>query len=536
VEIDGLVVEGLTDGIWTPIVDGVRLTLSKGEVLGIIGESGAGKSTLGLSALGYTKPGCRIRSGTVKFDGQELTTMSEPELRELRGVRFSYVAQSAAAAFNPAHRIIDQVIESAVQHQQLTARDATIRSEELFEQLELPDSKHFGSRYPHQVSGGQLQRAMTAMAMGCHPDLVVFDEPTTALDVTTQIEVLGAIKHAVHARSSAAIYITHDLAVVAQIADRIMVLRNGCLVEQGDTRSLLKNPTREYTKQLLSVRTLHKKPTIAKIGGSVLEARNITARYPGTSNNVLENVSIQVKKGTTVAIVGESGSGKSTFARVITGLLMPETGEIRYEGKVLPPAIGDRSKEQLRRIQMIYQMPDVALNPRQRVQDIIGRPLEFYLRMKGKAKFDRVTELLNQIELPEEFRDRYPGQLSGGEKQRICIARALAAQPAVIICDEVTSALDQLVAEGILELLQRIQRALEVSYLFITHDLATVKAIADDIVVMFEGAVVEQGPKDVILSPPHAAYTELLLTSIPEMDPDWLSKLIKGRRQAASIE
>jgi len=483
-----------------------------------------------LAALGYTKPGCRIASGSVQFNGKELTTLPEAQLRKLRGVRVSYVAQSAAAAFNPAHRLIDQFSEVAIHHGEMTADEAGQRGRELFSQLELPDPDHFGERYPHQVSGGQLQRAMTAMAMGCQPDIVVFDEPTTALDVTTQIEVLAAIKDAVHTRGSAAIYITHDLAVVAQVADRIMVLRYGDLVEEGETRSLLASPTQEYTRRLLAVRSLRDKRSEQSDQDIVLKVEGITARYPNTEQNVLEKVSIEVEHGKTVALVGESGSGKSTLARVVTGLLPPVDGEMYFRGKSLPLVLRDRTKEELRRVQMIYQMPDVALNPRHRIKDIIGRPVQFYLQMRGAEKEGRVAELLRQIELPEDYGDRRPDQLSGGEKQRVCIARALAAEPDLIICDEVTSALDQLVAEGILELLQRLQNELGVSYLFITHDLATVKAIADNIVVMYQGKIVEQGAKHEILSPPHEEYTSLLLSSVPEMNPDWLDDLMDKRK------
>ena len=537
-EIQNLLIEAEIEGAWKPIVNGLSLNLKKGEIVGLIGESGAGKSTLGLAALGYTKPGCRIVSGSIRFDGQELTTLPETELRKLRGVRVSYVAQSAAAAFNPAHRLIDQFSETSIQHGRMNASEADQRGRELFRQLELPDPDHFGERYPHQVSGGQLQRAMTAMAMGCQPEIVVFDEPTTALDVTTQIEVLAAIKEAVHARGSAAIYITHDLAVVAQVADRIMVLRYGDLVEEGETRDLLSNPTQEYTKRLLAVRSLREERSEQASDAVVLKVDGVTARYPNADQDVLEGVSVEVERGKTVALVGESGSGKSTLARVITGLLPPEQGQVSYKGEILSADLRNRGKEDLRRIQMIYQMPDVALNPRQRVRDVIGRPLEFYLSMRGKEKAARVAELLEQIELPVDFEERYPAQLSGGEKQRVCIARALAAEPDLIICDEVTSALDQLVAEGILELLQRLQNELGVSYLFITHDLATVKAIADDIVVMYQGKIVEQGPKQEILTPPHEDYTALLLSSVPEMDPGWLDNLMDNRRavQASSPE
>jgi len=532
--IKDLVIEADVGGIWQPIVKGLSLSLAQGEVVGLIGESGAGKSTLGLAALGYTKPGCRIRSGSIVLGGQELVNLPESELRKLRGVQVSYVAQSAAAAFNPAHSLMDQFTEAPVQHGILKKLEAQERGRQLFRQLQLPDPDHIGQRYPHQVSGGQLQRMMTAMAMGCQPDIVVFDEPTTALDVTTQIEVLSAIKEAVRARASAAIYITHDLAVVAQVSDRIMVLRDGDLIEGGSTRTLLADPQENYTRRLLSVRSSRNKRVVADATDLILNVEGVTARYPGAQVDVLCNIDVQVERGRTVAVVGESGSGKSTLARVITGLLPPMQGRVSFAGRQLSASLAKRTKDDLQRIQMIYQMPDVALNPRQRVSEVIGRPLQFYLDLKGQALKARIGELLEQIELPTEYMDRFPEQLSGGEKQRVCIARALAAEPDLIICDEVTSALDQLVAEDILKLLEQLQSDLAVSYLFITHDLATVKAIADNVVVMYQGMIVEKGPKVDILSPPHAPYTELLLSSVPEMDPDWLDALMARRKVESS--
>ncbi|MBT7354086.1 MAG: ABC transporter ATP-binding protein [Acidiferrobacteraceae bacterium] len=530
-QMKDLVIEADIDGEWKSIVNGLSLDLHKGEIVGLIGESGAGKSTLGLAAMGYTKPGCRIASGSIRLNQEELVGASHSRLREIRGNQVSYVAQSAAAAFNPAHRLIDQFTESPVQHGKMRPDEAAKRGRELYRQLDLPDPDQIGERFPHQVSGGQLQRAMTAMAMGCDPQLIVFDEPTTALDVTTQIEVLSAIKEAVRARGVAAIYITHDLAVVAQMADRIMVLRYGDLIEEGNARELLRDPKQEYTKRLLEVRSLREQKEGETGQDLILEVTSVTARYPQADEEVLKDISIKVPRGKTVAVVGESGSGKSTLARVITGLLPPRQGSVAFQGNRLPQVLRARSKDQLRAIQMVYQMPDVALNPRQKVSEVIGRPLEFYLGLGGEEKRARVAQLLLQIELPLDYVDRYPGQLSGGEKQRVCIARALAANPDLIICDEVTSALDQLVAEGILELLQNLQNELGVSYLFITHDLATVRAIADHIVVMYQGQVVEQGLKEQILTPPHAPYTELLLSSVPEMDPDWLDVLVERRRR-----
>ena len=528
----GLRIEGRADETWTEIVKGIDLTLHKGEVLGLIGESGAGKSTIGLAAMGFARDGCRISGGEITFDGIDLRAASEEDRRHLRGHRIAYVAQSAAASFNPAHRLIDQYAEAPVRHQVMSRAEAERDAVDLYRRMQLPNPDEIGFRYPHQVSGGQLQRAMTAMAMACRPDLIIFDEPTTALDVTTQIEVLAAIRDIVDQFDTAAIYITHDLAVVAQMADRIKVLLKGEEVEEADTRTMLTAPREAYTKSLWAVRSFAR-PEQAPVGGGtpVVSVRTVTAAYG--SVDVLHDVSFDVHARRTVAVVGESGSGKSTTARVITGLLPPRRGEILFNGTALPPDYRKRSRDQLRQAQMIYQMADTALNPKLRIRDLIGRPAQMYLGLQGKRLDTRIRELLSLIELePDDYIDRLPSELSGGQKQRIGIARALAAEPQFIICDEVTSALDQLVAEGILKLLDKLQGEFDLAYMFITHDLATVRAIADEVVVMKDGRVVEQGPKTQMFRPPHDPYTELLLSSVPEMDPDWLTGVL-DKRQAS---
>ncbi|MCA2409374.1 ABC transporter ATP-binding protein [Rhizobium leguminosarum] len=514
------------------IVNGVSFDLQKGKVLGLIGESGAGKSTIGLSALAYGRGGAEITGGEVRLDGADILALGKNGIRKIRGARVCYVAQSAAAAFNPAHRLGDQVIEASVKHGLMSKDEARKRALYLFGVLGLPNPETFGERFPHQVSGGQLQRAMTAMALCSNPELIVFDEPTTALDVTTQIDVLAAIKHAIEETNTAALYITHDLAVVAQISDDIMVLRYGKQVEYGSVQQIIEAPREDYTRALVNVRQAYREEA-ADQSTALLKVENVSAEY-SNGFKVLHDVTLHVPKGQTLAVVGESGSGKSTLARVITGLLPPSSGRIVFDGKPLMPDLKSRPNDDLRRIQLIYQMADTAMNPRQTVRDIIGRPLTFYYGLRGAEKTARVKELLDQIEMGKGFVDRYPAELSGGQKQRVAIARALAAKPELILCDEPTSALDPLVAEGILKLLLRLQEEEQLSYVFITHDIAIVRAIADSVAVMHRGKLVRFGPKSKALSPPFDDYTDLLLKSVPEMEIGWLERVLATRRMESA--
>ena len=517
------------------IVDNVDLRLNKGEVLGLIGESGAGKSTIGLASMCYARAGVHIAGGEVVLDGVNIRSLDAEGRRDMRGKRIAYIAQSAAAAFNPAHSLMDQVCEAPLLHGLMTRSEAQAWARELFAALDLPDPENFGSRYPHQVSGGQLQSAMAAMAMSCRPDVLVLDEPTTALDVTTQIEVLILLKSLIRQYNTAALYITHDLAVVAQVADRIKVLRHGKEVEEGETNQILHHASKDYTARLVAVRgaAASERAIAATVKETTVLSIDDCHAYYGDFH-VVRGVSLDVKLGETVAVVGESGSGKSTLARVITGLLAPRSGNIVFQGQALPKSLGERSKELKRRIQLVYQIPDVAINPRQSLLEILGRPVQFYFGAGRAEMLARAKELMALVELPVEYLERRPGQLSGGQKQRVCIARALAAKPDLIILDEPTSALDPLVAEEILTLLRKLQRELGLSYVLITHDLDVVHRIAHRTAVMLQGQFVAFDKTDNIFDRPEHPYTQKLITAVPEMRVDWLDEVLEKRRLAAA--
>ena len=549
-EIDQLQIDARKDdGSLLPIVKGVSFNVNRGEVVALIGESGSGKTTIALSALGYSKPGLEFTGGEVRLEGRDVITMPSEEKRQLRGERVAYLAQSAAATFNPALTIGEQVTESAVLHGHFNQEEATQRAVSLYHALELPDPERLGKRYPHQVSGGQLQRLMAAMALCSKPDLLVLDEPTTALDVTTQIEVLKSFKSVIEQEGSSAIYVTHDLSVVAQIADHIIVLYAGEIQEHGNAGQVINQPSHDYTRRLMAA---VRPPPAAGQGDETsgehrrdtpaLEVKNIIAGYgrkqaDGTpAITVLRDVHMAIERGHTVGIIGESGCGKSTLARVMSGLLPASKGEVLLDGEALQPDLRKRSRNQLQKIQFVFQMADTALNPRQRIDQILGRPLEFYLGLKGQEKRRRIAELLQMVELPQEFAGRYPEELSGGQKQRVNLARALAASPEVLLCDEVISALDTIVGANIIELLKRLRKQTGVSFVFISHDLSTVASFADEIVVLYAGRVVEQGKTDHVLAPPYHPYTRLLISSVPELRVGWLEETMQTQEAQAGID
>ena len=527
------------------IVEGVSFDVRPGEVIALIGESGSGKTTISLACMGYARPGCEIAGGSVRLGDRQMLDLSLRERRGVRGRDVAYVAQSAAAAFNGALRLGLQVTEAPVMKGLLTEGEARAKAVALYRELDLPEPETIGRRYPHQVSGGQLQRMMAAMAMICDPRLLILDEPTTALDVTTQVEVLRAFKKLIRGRNTSAIYVSHDLAVVAQIADHVLVLRDGAMVELGTAEDIIARPAAPYTRELIgaahvmpaTVSPGRPPPEPERTGASapLLRVSRVTAGYGRKGEHIaLRDVSLEAFASRTLGIIGESGSGKTTLGRVIAGLTPALSGEVSFIGHPLGARVGERDREQLRAIQFAFQMADVALNPRHRVDKILGRPLSFYFDLDEARVERRVRELLALVELPASYASRYPRQLSGGERQRVNLARALAAEPKLIVCDEITSALDTVVAQAILDLLRDLQERLHVGYLFISHDISTVARVADTIAVMQNGEIVEYGPTGTVLRPPHHPYTELLLKSVPDMRTDWLDTLEPLGRGVAS--
>lgn len=537
VEIRDLKVQARSDaGRKIEIIKGVSFDIAEGEIVALIGESGSGKTTIALTLMGHTRPGCTITGGSVRLAGRDLVAMPEAGRQMLRGTEVAYVPQSAAAAFNPSQRLMDQVIEVAQIHKLMSPEAARAKAVELFRALALPEPETIGTRYPHQVSGGQLQRLSAAMALIGGPKLVIFDEPTTALDVTTQIEVLRAFKSVMKLGGMGGVYVSHDLAVVAQIADRIVVLKGGEVQEEGPVEQILHHARHPYTRELLAAFEPVPYASAARFDTAaskrpILEVRDVVAGYGATGRDglpaklALRNVSCQLERGQNLGVIGESGSGKSTLARAIAGLLPPVSGKVLLDAHALAPEARLRDKEELRRLQIVFQLADTALNPQRSVGDIIGRPLTFYHGQKGAVRETQIDALLDMVRLPRAMKHRLPGELSGGQKQRVNLARALAAKPEVILCDEITSALDTVVAAAVIELLKELQRELHLSYVFISHDLSTVQAICDDVMVMYNGAVVERLPAAQLHGGAQHPYSKLLFSSVPKLDTGWLDSV-----------
>jgi peptide/nickel transport system ATP-binding protein len=570
-----------------PVIQDVSFQIAPGEILGVVGESGSGKSTLALALLGYTRPGVRFRGGTIEVGGESVIGRDARALRGLRGKVVSYVPQDPGGALNPSMRIGDAILDVLRAHRPQASGDEFLTA--ALERVELHRDRGFDRRYPHQLSGGQQQRVTIAMATVCEPPIAVLDEPTTGLDVLTQDRVLAELLRLRADERMAMVYVSHDLAVVARMADRILVMYAGRVLEAGPTSTVLERPRHPYTQALVSAipdvrepralrgiggvsvgvgewppgcpfapRCEHAQPQCesavpslvlaaadhavrccrwqeltagrtvgssarsqagARSGVPLLEVSGLEARYGSSGDDppAVRDVSFTIEPGECVALVGESGSGKSTIARCVAGLHVPSAGTITFDGQAVAGAARSRPLEVRRRIQIVFQNPYQSLNPRQRVHSSIERPLRVLRRLSREEARREVDELLQRVRLPARLAERFPGELSGGERQRVAIARALAAEPDLLVCDEVTSALDVSVQAAVLELLQELRADLHLSMLFITHNLGVVACIADSVLVMDRGTVCEAGPVDTVLRAPSNEYTSRLLKAAPSL-------------------
>jgi peptide/nickel transport system ATP-binding protein len=587
VEVEDLRVDVVEQGV--DIVDEVSFRIGRGEVLGLVGESGSGKSTVGLALMGHTRRGARIVRGRILVDGREILKLPANEIRALRGRTVSYVPQDPASALNPAIRIGAQLEETLSAHNYGASRDERReRLDEMLDEVLLPRDEGFLARYPHQLSGGQQQRVGLAMAFACRPSVIVLDEPTTGLDVTTQAHVLDTVRDLCGVHHVAALYVSHDLAVVASLASRVAVMYSGRIVELGPRESLFHAAAHPYARRLIEaipemsgrhalvgipgaaprpghrpggcffaprctyavercteafppvesagdeheVRCYRKDDVVAEskrgrkraealgalgLDEGLVTVERITASYG--DRQVLHDVSLAVKPQECLALVGESGSGKTTLARCISGLHGEFTGEIELRGERLAPGARARGLKTRQEIQYVFQSPYSSLNPRRTVGQIVGQPLKLFFDLRRREVDARVGAMLDRVALGPTVVDRYPDQLSGGERQRVAIARALVCKPSLLICDEVTSALDVSVQAAIVELLHALQQDMGLTMLFVTHNLPLVRSIAHRIVVMSDGRIVEAGPADRVLDAPQAEYTRKLLEAIPELEP-----------------
>ncbi len=539
IEASELSIDFWVDGQWVMAASGVNFRVRPGEVLAIVGESGSGKSTSAMSLLGLLPVNGRA-SGSVKLQGEELIGAEKKRLRQVRGKEIAVIFQEPMTALNPVYTVGFQIVEALqVHYPSMTKAKAKARALELLTMVELPDPQKAFDSYPHELSGGQRQRAMIAQSISCDPLLLIADEPTTALDVTVQAEILDLIRDLNKRLNSAVILITHDMGVVADLSDHMIVMKDGVVVESGSTKQVFTKPGHQYTKDLLAavphLGAAELKPAIDRTGQKpTLSLRNVNIEYPKRGRvpafKAASDINLEIYPGEVLGLVGESGSGKTTIGRAVVGLLPIKSGELAINEKSLS---GRKQKELMairREIGIVFQDPGSSLNPRWPVGQSIAEPL-LLAGWNHKELTDRVSELLDLVELPRSYRNRYPHELSGGQRQRIGIARALALSPKLLVADEPTSALDVSVQARVLELLQEIQKEQQFATLFISHDLAVVDLLSDRIAVMQHGVIVEQGPKDEILRNPTQDYTKRLIAAVPVPDPDQQAKRRSDRRK-----
>lgn len=527
-----------------PILRDVSMALAPGETLGIVGESGSGKSTVALAMMGYLKPGLEVFTGAVRFGDTDMFAMPEAARAALRGSDIALIPQNAGQALTPTMTIGAQIDEALALHTDLGKQARLARCHDLLARVRLPNPPEIATRYPHELSGGQQQRAAVAMALAGRTRALLLDEPTTGLDVTTQAHILEFLRHLARDLGVAMVYVSHDMGVIARVADRIAVMYEGQVVETGPSRQILRDPRHVYTQNLLAaiprLEAPNGRPAPKADAPTALALKDVAISYhrPGfwarwlgqkpQAPNVA-HVGFALPKGQTLGLVGESGSGKSTILRAIAGLVPAQSGAIKLgaDGRALCLPAAKRDRETLRRVQMIFQNADASLNPRQTVGEILAAPLRLYEGLRGEALTQRATDLLAAVRLPASYLARFPGQLSGGEKQRVGVARAFAARPDVALCDEITSALDVSVQATALELLARLQRENGASFVFVSHDLAVVRKVSDQVAVLYQGRLCEIGPVARVYGDPVHPYTRLLMGAVLTPDPDVVPPILR---------
>jgi peptide/nickel transport system ATP-binding protein len=527
-------VEFWVDGTWYPAAIDMNYEVAAGEVLAIVGESGSGKSSSQMGLMSLLASNARV-TGSVKVRGTEMLGVAESQIRKFRGKEVAYIFQEPMTALNPVYTIGFQIVEALKTHYPITNKEAKVRAIELLTLVEIPNPEKSFDKYPHQLSGGQRQRAMIAQSLACDPGLLIADEPTTALDVTVQAEILDLMRNLKDKLNSAVVLITHDMGVVADMADRILVMKDGLTVEQGTADQIFNRPEHPYTQALL--KAVPKLGSVGarelKISGDpVLKLEGVTITYPKRGRvpafTAAKDISFDIFPGEILGLVGESGSGKTTVGRAAIGLLPVSGGSIKLIGEEIAGADQKKLRSLRQHTGIVFQDPGSSLNPRLPIGESIGEPLLLAGRGKGDELNVMVEDLLDSVELPRSYRNRYPHELSGGQRQRVGIARALALRPDLLIADEPTSALDVSVQARFLELLLELQDRLKFACLFISHDLAVVDMLAHRIAVMQNGKLVEIGDKDQILKNPREEYTRKLISAVPVPDPE----LQKIRREA----
>jgi peptide/nickel transport system ATP-binding protein len=519
----------------TPVLHGIDLTVAEGERVALVGESGSGKSTTAAAVIDLLPAGGAVTRGRIEFRGDDVTHADDKRMRRLRGRQVGLVPQDPMSNLNPATRVGRQIAETLVAHGLASKRDAQRRAVELMGEAGIPDAERRSRQYPHEFSGGMRQRVLIAIALACEPDLLIADEPTSALDVTVQRRILDHLETLRSRRGTSMLLVTHDLGLAADRADRVVVMQHGKIVEDGPARELLGDPQHDYTRRLVAaapsvssatrtgpVTSAIENPSQDKGSEPILVAEHLTKEYSIRGRRerltAVDDVSFAVRAGTTTAVVGESGSGKTTVARMVLGLETPTSGEVRVDGEPVAAAKGAQRRAIRRAMQPVFQDPYASLNPMFTVEHIVDEPLRVFGVGDRRSRRARVAELLDHVSLSRDLAQRHPNELSGGQRQRVAIARALALDPRLVVCDEAVSALDVLVQDQILTLLGDLQRDLGLSYLFITHDLAVVRLVAHDVLVMQQGKVVESGTVDDVFERPRSDYTQELLAAIPGAD------------------